>query len=134
MGNILDLEFIRRGTEPTSLGGLEMVATVLGDCLLFGGGEKSLITIAFCLLPAPSECPAPCSTPSCQAGLPLCLELTFNAFVVSLYTLEVLLSIWLMGWFLGLGDFTDVHKNRHWLCRKVLSVVQPTVLYVCGAH
>lgn len=51
------LEFIKRCAEPTSLGGLKMVATVLAGCLLLVGGGKS--SMSFCLLPPRSECPTP---------------------------------------------------------------------------
>lgn len=51
------LEFIKRCAEPTSLGGLKMVATVLAGCLLLVGGGKS--SMSFCLLPPQSECPTP---------------------------------------------------------------------------
>lgn len=50
-------EFIKRCAEPTSLGGLEMVATVLAGCLLLVGGGKS--SMSLCLLPPQSECPTP---------------------------------------------------------------------------
>lgn len=35
-----------------------------------------------------------------------------------------------MGWFLGLGDFTDVTKKLHLLCRKTLAVVQAVYMFV----
>lgn len=129
------LEFIKRCAEPTSLGGLKMVATVLAGCLLLVGGGKS--SMSFCLLPPQSECPTPCApAPSKPLG---CTTSYIKQWILWLDShmgfFHLLVYFggypWAFCWWTG--DSTDVHKKLHLLCRKMLAAVQAVFMFVWSA-